>query len=270
MNKVALLLFYCGIILLLVLAGGWGYAEEAQKKPLIKDTKTLKLPAKQGSGTTDQQQPQLALQNPQVVSVEILPPLAACKARWKVTVKNPNAVPFDKPLTIKVVQRYAPPGGNTVVYKPGDGVIAPSPLPAGQTGTATGEFMGEMGNGLFLKNYTIEVQVDGKGQSLSSKHGNIPVFDQDIAISDCRLQQDRCYVTLANGKAYQACNMHMGSAYGQGPAPALWDDGIGYHVDIPPNGSMERSIPRKSGSDTIKVSVRQGSKIIAEKVMPFP
>jgi hypothetical protein len=204
------------------------------------------------------------IKKPEVVSIEILPPLADCKARWKVTVKNPNDVPFDKPVTISVVQRH-----NTVAYKPGDGVIAANSIQAGQTVTATGEFMGDMGNQLFLKNYTIEVKVDGKGQNIADQFGNIPAFNQNITISDCRLDPNHCYVTLSNGNSYQACTLFMGSQYGQSSAPDTWTDGIGFGVDIPPNGSVERTFQKQSGFDRIKIKVIKGSQTITEKTMPL-
>lgn len=272
MKKTFSILFSCCIVFLFVIACGLGFAAETTKKLPLKNPKILRQPLKRLPGTTDQQQQQQpALQNPEVVSIEILPPMADCKPRWKVTVKNPNSVPFDKTVTIHIIQLLNTGGGNTVAKLPGDGVIAPKPIPANQTGTATGELLGDiMGTGSYLKNYSIEVKIDGMGQPIGYKYGQVPIYDQDVAISDCRMANDNCYVTLSNQKSYQACFLYIGSDYGQGSAPAEWTQGIGFGGDIPPNGSTERPFPRRPGFDTIKIKVKLGSKNIAEKTMPFP
>ncbi|OPY79097.1 MAG: hypothetical protein A4E64_00534 [Syntrophorhabdus sp. PtaU1.Bin058] len=271
MKKTFSIPFVCCIVFFFV-ACGLGFAAETTKKLPLKDPKILRQPLKRLPETTDQQQQQQpALQNPEVVSIEILPPMADCKPRWKVTVKNPNSVPFDKTVTIHIIQRLNTGDGKTAAYSPGDGVIAPKPIPANQTGTATGELMGDvMGTGSYLKNYSIEVQIEGMGQSIGHKYGQVPIYDQDVTISDCRMADDKCYVTFSNQKSYQACFLYLGSDYGQGPAPAEWNQGIAFRGDIPPNGSMERSFPRRSGFDTIKIKVKLGSKDIAERTMPFP
>lgn len=269
MRKTFSAIFSASIVFLFVVACGLGFAAETTKKAPMKDPMILKEPLRRLPGTLEQQQP--ALQNPEVVSIEILPPIADCKPRWKVTVKNPNSVPFDKPVTIHVLQLLDTGGGNVVGKKPGDGVIAPKPIPANQNGTATGELMGDiMDAGSYLRNYSIEVKIDGMGQPIGYSYGQVPIYDQDVAISNCRMVYDNCYVTFSNLKPYQACFLYLGSEYGQGSDPEEWTPGIAFGVDIPPNGSVEKPFPRRSGFDTIKIKVKLGSKDITDRIMPFP
>ncbi|GEM_PF-3212250 len=272
MKKTFSALFSSCIVFIFVITCSVGFAAEATKKPPLKDPKILKQPLRRLPGTTDQQhQQQPAPQNPEVVSIEILPPVADCKPRWKVTVKNPNNAPFDKPVTIHVLQLLDTGGGNVVGKKPGDGVIAPKPIPANQTGTATGELMGDiMGTRTYLRNYSIEVKIDGMGQPIGYKYGQVPIYGQNIGISDCRMVYDNCHVTFSNQNSYQACFLYLGSEYGQGPAPRAWTPGIGFGADIPPNGSVEKPFPRRSGFDTIKIKAKLGSQDITEKIMLFP
>ncbi len=270
MKRAFLVHFSCCIVFIFVITSGLGFAAEATKKlPAKIAPKTLKQPLSLVPGTTNQQQQQ-ALQNPEVLSIEILPPMADCKPRWKVTVKNPNSVPFDKSVTIHVVQHLTW-GGTTVAKLPGDGVIAPNSIPANQTATATGEFFGDlMDTGMYLRDYSIYVKIDNTGSAIGSKSGQVPIFGQNITISSCQMANDKCYVTFSNQNAYQACFIFFGSEYGQGPAPAAWSQGIAFRSDIPPNGSVQWPFPRVSGFDTIKIKVKTGATDIADRTMSFP
>jgi hypothetical protein len=257
MQRKIIFLCVCFMAATLVFAGTIAFAVETQKKTTI-DPRTLRLPSRPGTSGT-QQTPEPTVKNPEVVSVEVLPPMTDCRMGWQMTLRNSNDTPFTKPITVRVLQKKG-----TKSYRAVDGVVSPASIPPGQTAKAEGKFSKPED----YTDYRLEVVIDN--QVASSRTGPLPKFGHNLAIGGFRFEGTKCYVTIINNNPHQDCGLVLTSNLATSANPNTWQQALAFSKDMPPGGSVEQGFVLPPGYNVIKIGVQRGSSVLAEKTAPIP